>query len=260
MTWCRNCPSSRCPHRSMCSSSGRVIRVFRPRARLPRRDSHAGARGRPHRRRLFGPQRRPGGLQPEAVIRRAEFAARQRARVRHLPRRARGDCVFAIARDAASWIAIGRSAAVSTARTRRVISSTWRTIAAISRRVSSSASPSCRAAEQHREIASDFYHGGCVYHDDASVDPMKLLLALMRPRAGTAGRGAGSVPGRGDSRFQRHGIRGSDLPRRDRGAQGADRHQRIFGSAVAVGTAAASFPSAAIKFAPSRSERIWCAS
>jgi glycine/D-amino acid oxidase-like deaminating enzyme len=35
-------------------------------------------------------------------------------------------------------------------------------------------------AEQHREIATDYYHGGCVYHDDASVDPMKLLLALLR--------------------------------------------------------------------------------
>ena len=35
-------------------------------------------------------------------------------------------------------------------------------------------------AEQHREIASDFYHGGCVYHDDASVDPARLLLALLR--------------------------------------------------------------------------------
>ncbi len=35
-------------------------------------------------------------------------------------------------------------------------------------------------AEQRREIASDYYHGGCVYHDDASVDPMKLLLALLR--------------------------------------------------------------------------------
>jgi glycine/D-amino acid oxidase-like deaminating enzyme len=35
-------------------------------------------------------------------------------------------------------------------------------------------------AEQHDEIASDFYHGGCVYHDDASVDPMRMLLALMR--------------------------------------------------------------------------------
>jgi len=33
-------------------------------------------------------------------------------------------------------------------------------------------------AEQHAEIATDFYHGGCVYHDDASVDPTKLLLAL----------------------------------------------------------------------------------
>jgi len=35
-------------------------------------------------------------------------------------------------------------------------------------------------AEQRQEIASDFYHGGCVYHDDASLDPMKLLLGLLR--------------------------------------------------------------------------------
>jgi glycine/D-amino acid oxidase-like deaminating enzyme len=34
-------------------------------------------------------------------------------------------------------------------------------------------------SEQRREIASDYYHGGCVYHDDASVDPMKLLLGLL---------------------------------------------------------------------------------
>lgn len=34
-------------------------------------------------------------------------------------------------------------------------------------------------AEQRREIATDFYHGGCVYHDDAAVDPMKLLIALL---------------------------------------------------------------------------------
>jgi glycine/D-amino acid oxidase-like deaminating enzyme len=34
-------------------------------------------------------------------------------------------------------------------------------------------------AEQQREIASDFYHGGCVYPDDASVDPTRLLLALL---------------------------------------------------------------------------------
>jgi glycine/D-amino acid oxidase-like deaminating enzyme len=37
-----------------------------------------------------------------------------------------------------------------------------------------------RRAEQHAEIASDFYHGGCVYHEDASVDPTRLLLALLR--------------------------------------------------------------------------------
>lgn len=33
--------------------------------------------------------------------------------------------------------------------------------------------------EQHREIASDFYQGGCVYPDDAAVDPMRLLLGLL---------------------------------------------------------------------------------
>jgi glycine/D-amino acid oxidase-like deaminating enzyme len=41
-------------------------------------------------------------------------------------------------------------------------------------------------ADQHAEIATDFYHGGCVYHDDASVDPARLLLALLR-RAQEAG-------------------------------------------------------------------------
>jgi glycine/D-amino acid oxidase-like deaminating enzyme len=41
-------------------------------------------------------------------------------------------------------------------------------------------------ADQHREIASDFYHGGCVYPDDASVDPTRLLLALLR-RASDSG-------------------------------------------------------------------------
>ncbi len=34
-------------------------------------------------------------------------------------------------------------------------------------------------ARQHEEIASDFYHGGSVYHDDASVDPTRMLLALL---------------------------------------------------------------------------------
>jgi glycine/D-amino acid oxidase-like deaminating enzyme len=34
--------------------------------------------------------------------------------------------------------------------------------------------------DQHAEIDSDFYHGGCVYPDDASVDPTRLLLALLR--------------------------------------------------------------------------------
>ena len=34
-------------------------------------------------------------------------------------------------------------------------------------------------SEQRREIASDYYYGGCVYHDDASIDPRRLLLALL---------------------------------------------------------------------------------
>ena len=33
-------------------------------------------------------------------------------------------------------------------------------------------------SEQHREIATDFYHGGLIYHDDASIEPRRLLLAL----------------------------------------------------------------------------------
>jgi glycine/D-amino acid oxidase-like deaminating enzyme len=43
-------------------------------------------------------------------------------------------------------------------------------------------------SEQRQEIGSDFYHGGCVYHDDASIDPMQLLLGLL-DRA----RGAGAA-------------------------------------------------------------------
>jgi glycine/D-amino acid oxidase-like deaminating enzyme len=35
-------------------------------------------------------------------------------------------------------------------------------------------------SEQRLEIDSDFYHGGCVYPDDASVDPTKLLLAILQ--------------------------------------------------------------------------------
>jgi glycine/D-amino acid oxidase-like deaminating enzyme len=41
-------------------------------------------------------------------------------------------------------------------------------------------------AEQCGEIDSGFYQGGCVYPDDASVDPTRLLLALLR-RARDAG-------------------------------------------------------------------------
>jgi glycine/D-amino acid oxidase-like deaminating enzyme len=35
-------------------------------------------------------------------------------------------------------------------------------------------------SEQRGEIASDYYQGGCVYPDDASLDPTRLLLALLR--------------------------------------------------------------------------------
>ncbi len=41
-------------------------------------------------------------------------------------------------------------------------------------------------SEQRCEIDTDFYHGGCIYHDDAAVDPMKLLLGLLG-RARSAG-------------------------------------------------------------------------
>jgi glycine/D-amino acid oxidase-like deaminating enzyme len=33
--------------------------------------------------------------------------------------------------------------------------------------------------QQHSEIATDFYHGGCVYHDDAAIDPPRLMRALL---------------------------------------------------------------------------------
>lgn len=33
-------------------------------------------------------------------------------------------------------------------------------------------------SEQPREIATDFYHGGVIYQDDASIEPRRLLLAL----------------------------------------------------------------------------------
>ena len=42
--------------------------------------------------------------------------------------------------------------------------------------------------EQHREIASDFYHGGCVYPDDASVDPARLLEGLLARARGAGAR------------------------------------------------------------------------
>lgn len=37
-----------------------------------------------------------------------------------------------------------------------------------------------RKQDQHTEIASEFYHGGCVYHADAAIDPMRMLLAILR--------------------------------------------------------------------------------
>jgi glycine/D-amino acid oxidase-like deaminating enzyme len=41
-------------------------------------------------------------------------------------------------------------------------------------------------ADQRSEIDSDYYHGGLVYHDDACVDPIRLLSVLAR-RAREAG-------------------------------------------------------------------------
>lgn len=35
-------------------------------------------------------------------------------------------------------------------------------------------------SQQRAEIDSDFYHGGLVYHDDAAVNPMRMLLGLLR--------------------------------------------------------------------------------
>ena len=34
-------------------------------------------------------------------------------------------------------------------------------------------------SEQRSEIDTDFYHGGCVYHDDAAIDPPRLMRALL---------------------------------------------------------------------------------
>ncbi len=68
-------------------------------------------------------------------------------------------------------------------------------------------------AEQRCEIDSDFYHGGLVYHDDASVDPMRLLLTLLR-RAEHAGAtvldhcAVASIRPRGDG-FEVSTARGS---------------------------------------------------
>jgi len=33
-------------------------------------------------------------------------------------------------------------------------------------------------SEQRAEIATDFYHGGVIYHDDASIEPRRLFIAL----------------------------------------------------------------------------------
>lgn len=48
--------------------------------------------------------------------------------------------------------------------------------------------------EQRQEIDTDFYHGGCVYHDDASVDPVRLLLALSRRAQASGARIADHTP------------------------------------------------------------------
>ena len=121
---------------------------------------------------------------------------------------------------------------------RRGISSAWRTKRGINPRGLEQRITVVPQSEQQREIDSDFYHGGCVYHDDASVDPMKLLLGLL-DRARRAG--AAVLDGM-------RGVRPSDaratgfevLTSRGmvQGAQGADCDERIFGPAVRRGTAA----------------------
>ena len=49
-------------------------------------------------------------------------------------------------------------------------------------------------ADQHGEIASDYYHGGCVYPDDACVDPTRMLLALLRRAQGSGASVIDSCP------------------------------------------------------------------
>ena len=59
---------------------------------------------------------------------------------------------------------------------------------------------------QASEIASDFYHGGCVYPDDASVDPARLLLSLLNRAtdsgASVVGRCAVRAVGSGRDGFE----------------------------------------------------------
>lgn len=59
--------------------------------------------------------------------------------------------------------------------------------------------------EQRSEIDSDFYHGGVVYHDDASIDPMLLLQLLLR-RAQAAGAMVRERCSVGGIRSQRAGF------------------------------------------------------
>ena len=91
--------------------------------------------------------------------------------------------------------------------------------------------------EHKREIDTDFYHGGCLYPDDASVDPMRLLLALLR-RAHVAGATvleqcpALSIKPRAEG-FEVMTPRGPV-----RAGQGVDRHERLLRSRVLVASAA----------------------
>jgi glycine/D-amino acid oxidase-like deaminating enzyme len=48
--------------------------------------------------------------------------------------------------------------------------------------------------DQHTEIASDFYHGGCVYHADASIDPLRMLVAILRRAQGKGAEVIGHCP------------------------------------------------------------------
>ena len=60
-------------------------------------------------------------------------------------------------------------------------------------------------AEQHREIASDLYHGGAVYPRHGALHPGKYHLELLRDRARGRRAGGRPVQGAGDRARRRSG-------------------------------------------------------